>query len=151
MGSALSGAGDVSLNRHEEQGFCEGKSSLLAHTGNKDTNIFIFSFSIFYYYSNVRGSVALCFIFKIISRIKLNRGLREPGDREVCSNKELLMWRETGAEEKSCQLYLPLELLPRCRLLKKQYLKYELQRLVSLLVGRGAEAGAGATARGSAG
>jgi len=117
----------------------EGKRQLLAHTGNKDTDFwgFFFSFSIFYYYSNVRGSVALCFIFKIISRIKSNRGLWELGDREVCSNKELLTWRDAGAEEKPCQLYLPLELLPRCRLLKKQYLKYVSWCLVSVAVGRG--------------
>lgn len=110
------------------------EKQLLTHTGNKDTFLFFFSFSIFYYYSNVKGSVALCFIFKIISRIKSNRGLWEPGAREVCSNKELLMWRDAGAESKSCQLCLPLEQLPGCRLLKEQYLKYF---CVALLLGRG--------------
>lgn len=124
VGSALNGEGDVSLEWHKEQGFCKGKKQLLAHTGNKDTNI-IFSFSIFYYYGTVRGSVALCFIFKRISRIKSNRGRWEPGEGEVCSNKELFKWRDIGGgqKKKSCQLYLPLELLPRYRLLKKQYLK----------------------------
>lgn len=113
------------------------EKQLPAHTGNKDTT-FIFFFSIFYYYSDVRGSGAFCFVFKIISRLKSNRGQWEPRDREVCSNKELLMWRDTGAEEKrTCQLYIPLELLliPGCRLLKKQYLKYMLWCLVSLSVG----------------
>lgn len=77
-----------------------------------------------YYYSNGRGSVALCFICKIISRIKPNCGLQEPGDvkrGEVCSNKGTLMGRD-GGQRKRNQLYLLLELLPWCRLLKQQYL-----------------------------
>lgn len=110
------------------------EKQLLTHTGNKDPFLFFFSFSIFYYYGNVKGSVALCFIFKIISRIQSNRGLWEPGAREVCSNKELLMWRDAGAESKPCQLCLPSEQLPGCRLLKEQYLKYF---CVALLLGRG--------------
>lgn len=56
----------------------------------------------FYYYSNSRGAVALCFIFKIISRIKCKCGLQEPRAvrcGEFCSNKETDVRRQGGAEE----------------------------------------------------